>query len=134
MAIETFPTVRTVYRNLTVAQVYGAGAGYVLVPGAKGMRYTVTDGWVRATGNFGNAHVTIGDGTTTVVTLIHEGLTNLDILRFGVATNSVATELLTTLLVNTPIRIYSDALETTGTRLEVCLDYVVSHTGGTATG
>lgn len=125
MAIKTFPSLRTVYKNLTVAQLY---AGYVLVPAATDRRYTVTDWWARSAGySFGNAHTTITDGTTTVATLLHEGLANGVVLRPAAATgNAVSTNMLAALAENKPIKIVSDALETTGHTIEICVDYIVS--------
>lgn len=128
MAVKIFPTVRSAFANITVAQL---AAGYNLVPAAADRKYTIIDGWVRSTGSFGNAHATIGDGTTTVIALLHEGLTNLAVLRFGAA-NAAGTNMLTALLVNKPITVISDALETTATRLEIYVEYAVSTVGETA--
>ena len=90
--------------------------------------YTVTDWWARSVGySFGNAHTTISDGTTTVATLLHEGLANGVVLRPAAATgNAVSTNMLTALAENKPIKIVSDALETTGHTIELCVDYIVS--------
>ena len=123
MAINKFPTVRSAYASMTVAELY---AGVILVPAAADRRYTVLDCWVRSTGSFATAHVAIGDGTTTVATFLNEGTTNGALLRGGTATTGVATELLTSLAVNAPIKVSSDSLEGTATVLEVYVEYAVS--------
>lgn len=116
--------VRTAYHEaVPVASLNGA---YVVVPGEAEFQYTVLDCWVRATGSFGNANVTVNDGTTTVATFTHAGMSTGAILRAGTATTGVGTNLLAALAVGTPIYATGDALEATATALDICVKYAVS--------
>jgi hypothetical protein len=124
MALKKFPTVRSAYAKLTVAE---AAAGHVLVPAAADRKYSVLDAWVRSTGAMATANVTIGDGDTTVVTFTQAGMTNLAVLRAGTATTGVATNLLTALAANHPIIVLADAEDGVATFIEVYVEYAVSN-------
>ena len=130
MAVKKFGTVRSAFH--AAVPVADLDTAYVVVPAAKDRQYTILDGWVRATGNFGNANATIGDGTTTAVAFTLAGMADGVILRFGKATTAVGTNMLTALLVNKPIVFVTSALETTATALDIYVEYGVSAVEETA--